>query len=400
MGLEVGIACGNCGTFAPLHTRFCAYCGATITLATEFDEESGGLPLQFSPTPLASKPVIVQETEAYAAVERTDADELEAPPAPPPEPQKAVAKSRPESPKGAKAESAAEPKPKSWSPGQATPLAAKAPAPVAEESKEDLMEQARHYVCKECSTPVPSGHKFCGRCGAVVPPQILDLRTDFFGAMQAPGKARLILIRGDAGTDGLSYLLQGTEHVAGRRDGQIVFPDDSWLSPRHANFVYRGEKLVVRDEGSLNGVYMRVRGQIALDPGDLFLCGEQVFRLDRTPADTSGPDPDMTYFYSSPKRPSPFRIAQVLRGGGDGMVVCARESQCGIGREDTDLNFPEDVYMSANHARVVSSPDGSFALVDNNSKNGTYVRIRGERELNHGDYLFLGKQLLRVEITA
>ena len=64
MGLEVGIACGNCGTFAPLHTRFCAYCGATITLATEFDEESGGLPLQFSPTPLASKPVMVQETEA------------------------------------------------------------------------------------------------------------------------------------------------------------------------------------------------------------------------------------------------------------------------------------------------------------------------------------------------
>ena len=45
---------------------------------------------------------------------------------------------------------------------------------------------------KECSTPVPSGHKFCGRCGAVVPPAILELRTEFFGAMQAPGKARLI----------------------------------------------------------------------------------------------------------------------------------------------------------------------------------------------------------------
>ncbi|HEX5660270.1 MAG TPA: zinc ribbon domain-containing protein, partial [Polyangiales bacterium] len=71
-------------------------------------------------------------------------------------------------------------------------------------AKETSMDQARHYVCKECSTPVPSGHKFCGRCGAVVPPQILELRTDFFGAMQTPGKARLILIRGDAGSDGLS----------------------------------------------------------------------------------------------------------------------------------------------------------------------------------------------------
>lgn len=262
------------------------------------------------------------------------------------------------------------------------------------------MDQARHYVCKECSTPVPSGHKFCGRCGAVVPPAILELRTEFFGAMQAPGKARLILIRGDAGADGLSYLLQGTEHVAGRLDGQIVFPDDMWLSPRHANFVYRGEKLVVRDEGSRNGVYVRVRGQVPLEPGDLFLCGEQVFRLDRTPADSAGPEPDMTYFYSSPKRPSPFRITQMLRGGAEGMVVCARENQCSIGREDCDLNFPEDLFMSGSHARVAASPDGSFVLVDVASKNGTFVRIRAEHELAHGDYLFLGKQLLRVEITG
>lgn len=262
------------------------------------------------------------------------------------------------------------------------------------------MDQARHYVCKECSTPVPSGHKFCGRCGAVVPPQILELRTDFFSAMQTPGKARLILIRGDAGSDGLSYLLQGTEHVAGRQDGQIVFPDDPWLSPRHANFVYRGDKLVVRDEGSANGVYVRVRGQISLESGDQFLCGEEVFRLERSPADTAGPDPDMTYFYASPRRPSTFRLVQVLRGGSDGMVVCARENTCSIGREDCDLNFPEDVYMSANHVRIVVGADGTFSLVDNGSKNGTYLRIRGEREVLHGDYLFLGKQLLRVEITV
>jgi pSer/pThr/pTyr-binding forkhead associated (FHA) protein len=278
--------------------------------------------------------------------------------------------------------------------------AAAEPGGATLDSKEEMMDQARHYVCKECSTPVPSGHKFCGRCGAVVPPQILELRTDFFSAMQTPGKARLILIRGDAGSDGLSYLLQGTEHVAGRHDGQIVFPDDPWLSPRHANFVYRGDKLVVRDEGSANGVYVRVRGQVSLESGDQFLCGEEVFRLERSPADTAGPDPDMTYFYASPRRPSTFRLIQVLRGGSDGMVVCARENTCSIGREDCDLNFPEDVYMSANHVRVVVSADGTFSLIDNGSKNGTYMRIRGEREVTHGDYLFLGKQLLRVEITA
>ena len=33
-------------------------------------------------------------------------------------------------------------------------------------SLEELMEQAKNYVCRSCSTPVPLGHKFCGRCGA------------------------------------------------------------------------------------------------------------------------------------------------------------------------------------------------------------------------------------------
>ena len=83
--------------------------------------------------------------------------------------------------------------------------------------------------------------------------EVID--TQFYGAMQMPGKARLIVVKGDeAMGEGLSYLLQASEHVAGREADQIPFPSDNWLSPRHANFVYRGEKLVVRDEGSLNGI--------------------------------------------------------------------------------------------------------------------------------------------------
>ncbi len=267
-------------------------------------------------------------------------------------------------------------------------------------SEEEAMEQARNYICKQCSTPVPSGHKFCGACGATVPPEVQNPSTEYFGAMQAPGKARLILIRGDQGIDGLSYLLQGTEHVAGREDAQILFPEDPWLSSRHANFIYRQEKLVVRDEGSKNGVYVRLREPVTLQAGDHVLCGEQVLRLEATPKDTSGPSTDGTYFYSSPKRPSPFRIVQILVGGVPGMIYCTRENAVTIGREDCEMNFPEDIFISGVHARIEMNPDGSFTLTDNDSKNGTYLRIRGERELSHGDYLFMGKQLLRVEMTA
>jgi pSer/pThr/pTyr-binding forkhead associated (FHA) protein len=246
-------------------------------------------------------------------------------------------------------------------------------------------------------TPVPSGHKFCGRCGASVPDNAMHLESHFFSDMQDPTKARLILIRGD-GMDGLSYHLKADQHLVGRQ-GQVEFPDDPFVSPRHANFFYRDNRLVVRDEGSLNGIYFRIRGSVELAAGDLFLAGEQVFRLDPTPRAADGPDPDGTFFYSSPKFPSAFRINQLLEGGSIGMTVCARATGLTIGREDCDLNFPGDIYMSSKHCSV-EEKEGRFTLTDFDSRNGTYVRIKAEKPLNHGDYVFIGRRLLRVEMNT
>lgn len=279
----------------------------------------------------------------------------------------------------------------------ATPGTKSAPIDFSKLSQEELMEQARHYVCRSCSSGVPMGHKFCGRCGEAVPPEILSAQTLFFGDMQNPAKAKLILIRGE-GMDGLSFHLKAEQHVVGR-DGQLPFPDDPFVSRRHANFFYRNGKLVVRDEGSLNGVYMRVRGTVELNPGDSFLAGEQLFRLDLNPKAADGQAPDGTYFYSSPKHPSSFRLVQILQGGAMGMAVCARGNTILIGREGGDLNFPGDLYMSGSHCRIEEA-EGRFTLTDLNSRNGTYLRLKSERELGHGDYLFIGRKLLRVELNT
>ena len=366
---RIGIACGACDTFAPLGASWCPGCGGPLW-AQQFLEEAPG------------------ETRTVSAGDAP------------------VSPRGPTHPNGS---DASPPLTASIVLGGAhltnTPLTTE-PAPagssvgVAAKAQEDSLEQNRFYTCKECSSPVPPGHKFCGACGTTIPEDLLEKKVEYFGSMQSPGKARLILIRGTDGTDGLSYLLQGTEHVAGRTNAQIPFPNDTWISDRHANFIYRGEKLVVRDEGSLNGVYVRVRQPVPLAAGESFLCGEQLFRADLTPRDGAGPEPDQTYFYSSPKRPSSFRVVQMLRGGSDGMLHCARESSIQIGREDNEMNFPEDIYMSGRHARVDLGTDGTFTLHDLGSRNGTYIRIRGERELAHGDYLFIGQQLLRVEQTA
>ena len=90
---------------------------------------------------------------------------------------------------------------------------------------------------------------------------------------------------------------------------------------------------------------------------------------------------------------------QILQGGAQAMVVCARSNGLQIGREGGDLNFPGDLYMSASHCKL-EEQGGKLTLTDLNSRNGTYVRLRTERELAHGDYLFVGRKLLRIEITG
>ena len=259
------------------------------------------------------------------------------------------------------------------------------------------MDQARHYLCWQCYTPVPSGHKFCGRCGAETPPEIVNAHERYFSEMQNPKHARIVVIRGE-GLEGLAYHLKQEQHVAGRRGG-IEFPVDPFISPKHANFFYRDARLFVRDEGSLNGVFVRVRGTVDISIGDTFLAGEHVFRLDATPRATDGGDAEGTQFYSSPKYPSPFRITQLLEGGSLGMTVCARGPALVVGREGGDLNFPADIYMSGAHCRI-DDLGGRFTLTDLGSRNGTYARIQGERPLGHGDYVFLGRKLLRVELNS
>jgi len=272
------------------------------------------------------------------------------------------------------------------------------PQAAQQGAEEEPMEQARHYICKSCYSPVPSGHKFCGKCGTPVPEEMaVAAEPTYFGDMQTPGKAKLILIKGE-GMDGISYHLNSTEHVAGRVEGPILFTEDKWLSPKHANFVYEDGNLVVRDEKSINGVFIGLRGSTPVQPGVVFMAGEQLFRVEDVAAYDDNPEADGTYFFASPRVESNFRVVQVLEGGGDGMIVHAKDNAVVVGREGCDMNFPNDPYISGQHVKVELS-GGTLNVVDLDSKNGTYIRIQGSCELSHGDYIFLGRQLLRVEIT-
>jgi hypothetical protein len=263
------------------------------------------------------------------------------------------------------------------------PVSAVAPTPPALPSPVAIPTNVgTGRQCTTCGAELVAGHRFCGSCGARVDaatgPSAGPAKTQFFSAMQAPGRAKLILIKGE-GMDGVSYHLAGSDHVAGRSDGAILFPEDPLLSPRHCNFYYRDGQLVVRDEGSANGVFVRIKAPVIVESGTSFLVGEQLLRVDACPPDgVPVPDGDGTYFYGSPKRPARMCVVQLLVGGDPGMVFRARSESISIGREGNDINFPDDPFISGRHALITALEGGRFQL---------------------GDYVFLGQQLLRVEIT-
>jgi pSer/pThr/pTyr-binding forkhead associated (FHA) protein len=266
------------------------------------------------------------------------------------------------------------------------------------------MVPVRNKFCGTCGTPMneetrPAIHTSSGSIRLAAPGggSAASKKTLFFGAMQQ-ARAKLVLIKGD-GLDGVSFTLAGDEHVAGRLDVPLLFEEDPFLSPRHANFFYRSGDLLVRDEESVNGVYTRIRSVRRIDYGDRFLIGEQVLEVQPTiESDDLSPEPDGTYFYASPRRAANFRIIQLLRGGDTGLAFRATGTIVTLGREGNDIDFPDDPFISGRHAKV-EYRSGQLTLGDLGSKNGTFLRVNRESKLEHGDYVFMGQQLLRVEIV-
>ena len=68
-----------------------------------------------------------------------------------------------------------------------------------------------------------------------------------------------------------------------------------------------------------------------------------------------------------------------------------------IGRERGHVLFPEDGYVSGLHCSLTLKEDQIF-LTDLGSSNGTFIRIKGEREVTAGDILLMGQQLFRAGI--
>jgi pSer/pThr/pTyr-binding forkhead associated (FHA) protein len=266
-------------------------------------------------------------------------------------------------------------------------MAAPAPAPArprTEESEPTLAPMVGGMVsCPNCGAQNPAAFKFCGACGArlegaasppqAAPPSVADA-----------GAANLVLIRPDGSEGGAFALGEGITTV-GRSTGQI-FAADAYLSPDHATFDLRGGRMTLRDEGSLNGVYVRVPGEkpIEIASGDVVRMGQELVRVENL--EDAQPADDGTEIMGSIAGTPWGRVSLIVGDGqiantfllaGDGVV---------LGRERGDILFPEDGYVSGTHVRVQRQGD-RLVITDLNSSNGTFLRVSFEQELSSGDYI-------------
>ncbi len=193
------------------------------------------------------------------------------------------------------------------------------------------------------------------------------------------------------------YEPRGDEIILGSKGG-IALAGERFCHPSEAILKWKNGSLLLEDFEGGNGVFLRVRRPVEVEAGDEFIVGDQLLRIMKNPVADDEPDADPTYFYSSPKWPSAFRVVQIFEGGAEGASVVARGTTLQVGSAVGDLVFPNDPLVSEQHC-YIEEQAGSIVLTDLQSRTGVFVRVKSEERLDHGDQIIVGRTRLAVDLS-
>jgi pSer/pThr/pTyr-binding forkhead associated (FHA) protein len=209
---------------------------------------------------------------------------------------------------------------------------------------------------------------------------------------------RLVAVRRD-GSDGESYPLVGDQTDIGRSEGDLHF-EDPHLSPRHARISLRSGQYVLSPLDVRNGIYRRIKEPTELSDGHMLLVGKQVLRFELLADVEKTLRPALEHgvlLFGTPIKSPWGRLRQITSAGTSRDVYHLTRSDLVIGREQGDVVFSDDEFMSRRHA-LLQLRNGRALVSDLGSSNGTYVRLAGQHTLVPGEMIRLGDELLRFEM--
>ena len=208
-----------------------------------------------------------------------------------------------------------------------------------------------------------------------------------------------VLVNRD-GSDGQRFALTADDTLIGRTGCDIAFDDDRFLAHQHARLSRTPDGGVqITPLDTLNGVFKKTDGSVELADGTTILVGREVLRFEKVGPDERTVHPLVRHgvaLFGSPPREPWGRLFQLIPSGGYRDVRHLAADEIVLGREEGDIVFRDDAFMSRRHAALTW--DGKRAqLTDLGSSNGTFVRVTAATSLKHGDHVRMGDQLLRIE---
>ena len=90
------------------------------------------------------------------------------------------------------------------------------------------------------------------------------------------GRIALVIGRNESGN---AFPIPETGIHLGRERGDVLFPEDGYVSGLHCRLAWEGGKLMLTDLGSSNGTFLRLREEVEVRTGDVLLMGQQLFRI-------------------------------------------------------------------------------------------------------------------------
>jgi pSer/pThr/pTyr-binding forkhead associated (FHA) protein len=113
------------------------------------------------------------------------------------------------------------------------------------------------------------------------PLSTMPTTSDGVERLGSPSKdyiGRIALVIGRDVT-GNAYPVPNTGIHLGRERGDVLFPEDGYVSGLHCRLAPQGGNLLLTDLGSSNGTFIRVQGEAEVINGDILLMGQQLFRI-------------------------------------------------------------------------------------------------------------------------
>jgi class 3 adenylate cyclase len=202
------------------------------------------------------------------------------------------------------------------------------------------------------------------------------------------------------GSVGDQYQLKNDKLEVGRLRGDCQFPDDEKMAPLHARFTMKRDQLFVEDVSSVSSVFIGLIATYTMKDGDILRMGDQMFRFREkteavaTAAARGTTIPDLSATMDEP-------VAELVFVGPDFLETPARlplnEEEVTFGRSRGTYVFPDDPFMSRAHAKIYHRGE-DFFVEDAGSRNGTFIKVRGEAPIPNGATILVGSQVFKADV--